>query len=150
VCAGGLARGVRRSGARPDRAAQRERRDPAEARTLAGNYQLSAGTRAALPWQSGVDPVRLHKVRAAAVPYALPPPGCSAFCRRRSMVPPAFAAQCLFYLLAMRVPEKHEAGTTRDPARPPVAGPRAPGARGINGAGQNARQGHLAALLTRQ
>jgi len=96
-------------------------------RTLAGNYQLCWLEPALLlPWR---NPAWIqfvsHKVARLAVPYALPPLWLLSFLLiRRSMVyAAAFAAQCLFYLLATYGAwlERHEAGTARDPwTKPPV------------------------------
>jgi biofilm PGA synthesis N-glycosyltransferase PgaC len=90
-------------------------------RTLAGNYQLFWLEPALLlPWR---NPAWIqfvsHKVARLAVPYALPPLWLLSFLlSRRSVVyAAAFAAQCLFYLLATYGAwlETHEPGTTRDP-----------------------------------
>jgi cellulose synthase/poly-beta-1,6-N-acetylglucosamine synthase-like glycosyltransferase len=127
-------------------------------RTLAGNYQLFWLEPALLlPWR---NPAWIqfvsHKVARLAVPYALPPLWLlSVLLSRRSMVyAAAFAAQCLFYLLATYGAwlEKHEAGTTRDPwARPPVAVPERLARVALMVLVMNASAvAGLAALLTRQ
>jgi cellulose synthase/poly-beta-1,6-N-acetylglucosamine synthase-like glycosyltransferase len=127
-------------------------------RTLAGNYQLFWLEPALLlPWR---NPAWIqfvsHKVARLAVPYALPPLWLlSVLLSRRSMVyAAAFAAQCLFYLLATYGAwlEKHEAGATRDPwARPPVAVPERLARVALMVLVMNASAvAGLAALLTRQ
>jgi len=127
-------------------------------RTLAGNYQLFWLEPALLlPWR---NPAWIqfvsHKVARLAVPYALPPLWLlSVLLSRRSMVyAAAFAAQCVFYLLATYGAwlEKHEAAATRNPwATPPVAVPERLARVALMVLVMNASAvAGLAALLTRQ
>jgi cellulose synthase/poly-beta-1,6-N-acetylglucosamine synthase-like glycosyltransferase len=126
-------------------------------RTLAGNYQLFWLEPALLlPWR---NPAWIqfisHKVARLAVPYALPPLLLlSVLLSRRSAVyAAAFAAQCLFYLLATYGAwlEKHEAGTAHDPPARPVPVPERLARVALTVLVMNASAvAGLAALLTRQ
>ena len=136
-------------------------REPPEAcgRSRATTSCSGSNPRLLLPWRNPrVDPVRLAQGGAAAVPYALPPLWLLSFLlSRRSMVyAAAFAAQCLFYLLAQRTARGSRStrtGTTRDPwARPPVRASRSGWrACALTVLVMNASAvAGLAALLTRQ
>jgi cellulose synthase/poly-beta-1,6-N-acetylglucosamine synthase-like glycosyltransferase len=139
--------------ARDARAESRRKR-----RTLAGNYQLLwLEPSLLLPWRNGAWIQFIsHKVARLAVPYTLPPLWLLALLlsRRSAVYATAFAAQCLFYLLAGYGAwlEKREPGIAPDlHATPTVAVPQRLARVALMVLVMNASAvSGLAAILTRQ